>query len=193
MFRSTFHPREELTSGTLVLKPLVAEDFDALSAAAADPLIWAGHPARDRHRRDVFRAYFQLLLQSGTALVVIDRRSGGTIGCSGYYQAADQADAVAIGFTFLCRAFWGGQTNLELKRLMLGHVFGSYEEVWFHIGPTNVRSQKATVKLGAAYAYDAVLDLLGSPAQWQCYRLSKDVWSRTLAERGAGGSSPATP
>ncbi len=193
MFRSGFHPQEELTSGILTLKPFVAGDFDALFAAAADSLIWAGHPARDRHRRDVFEGFFQLLLQSGTALVVIDRASGETIGCSRYYQSADQADGLAIGFTFLCRAHWGGQTNFELKRLMLGHAFGSYEEVWFHIDPANVRSQKATARLGAEHAYDAVLDFSGSPVLWRCYRLSKDVWSGVLAERGAGDRPSSTP
>jgi RimJ/RimL family protein N-acetyltransferase len=36
------------------LRPLRAEDFEALYAVAADPLIWEQHPSRTRYQRDVF-------------------------------------------------------------------------------------------------------------------------------------------
>lgn len=179
-----FDMQPELIGDTLALRPLRADDSTGLSAAAAAPEIWAGHPAKDRHQPDVFARYFTFLLRSGTTLAVLHRRSETIIGCSRYYVPPDHPDGIAIGFTFLNHAFWGGGTNHELKRLMLGHAFQRFPAVWFHIDPTNLRSQKATAKLGARHVYDAVLDLAGSPAAWMCFHLTRDDWERTLSSSG---------
>lgn len=176
MSRPAFDPQIELSSETLTLRPLRPGDVDGLYAAASDPEIWSGHPAKTRHVREVFDAYFQFLLNSRTTLVVIDRASDRIIGCSRYYTAPDRPDTIAIGFTFLNNAYWGGPTNFELKRLMLDHVFDVVDEVWFHIDPSNVRSQRATAKLGAKHVGDATLDLSGTPAPWMCFCLSKEAW-----------------
>jgi hypothetical protein len=37
-----------LASGLVTLAPLVEEDWASIYAVSSDPLIWAGHPARDR-------------------------------------------------------------------------------------------------------------------------------------------------
>lgn len=172
-----FEMQPELTGDTLALRPLRAGDLEALSLAAAAPEIWAGHPAKDRYRPDVFARYFDFLLRSGTALVVVHKPSQTIIGCSRYYVAPDCPDGIAIGFTFLNHAYWGGGTNRELKRLMLDHAFERYPAVWFHIDPNNIRSQKATAKLGAKHVDDAILDLSGSPAPWMCFRLDREGWA----------------
>jgi N-acetyltransferase len=184
MARTSFNAQPELESGLLGLRPLKAEDFDGLFAAAGHPEVWAGHPAKDRYKRDVFEKYFDFLLGTKSALVVIDQAAGKIIGCSRYYPAPDEPDSISIGFTFLNHAYWGGGVNFELKRLMLDHAFEAFSEVWFHIGPDNIRSQKATAKLGAEHVYDATLNLAGSPAPGMCFRLSKDAWERTLEGRG---------
>ena len=180
MARTDFDAQPELASGLLALRPLKPDDFDGLFAAAGHPEVWAGHPAKDRYKREVFEEYFEFLLKSRSALVVIDRASGKIIGCSRYYPAPDQPDSISIGFTFLNHAYWGGGVNFELKRLMLDHAFRTFTEVWLHIAPNNIRSQKATAKLGAEHAYDATLNLSGSPAPNMCFRLSRDAWERTL-------------
>ena len=167
-----------LAGPTLALRPLRVDDLDALHAAASDPATWAGHPTRDRHERAVFEPYFRFLLEQGGTLVVEESAAGRIIGCSRYYRAPDRPDAVSIGFTFLAPEFWGGAVNRELKRLMLGHAFESFPEVWFHIAPSNIRSQRATAKLGAEHVEDAVLDLAGTPAPWTCWRLTQDAWVR---------------
>jgi RimJ/RimL family protein N-acetyltransferase len=186
---SHFDAQPELESELLALRPLTIDDFDGLFAAAGHPEVWAGHPAKDRHKRDVFEKYFDFLLGTKSTLVVIDQASGKIIGCSRYYPAPDQPDSMSIGFTFLHHAYWGGGVNFELKRLMLDHAFKTFPEVWFHIGPDNVRSQKATAKLGAEHVYDATLNLSGSPAPGMCFRLSKDAWERTLREREVRGEA----
>lgn len=180
-----FNPQPELVSRTLELRPLKPDDLEALFLVASAPEVWEGHPAKDRHLRNVFEPYAQSLLDSGTTLVVIDSEMDKIIGCSRYYVSPDQPDSISIGFTFLHYTYWGGATNFELKRLMLNHAFQSFAEVWFHIAPSNIRSQKATAKLGAEHVGDAFLNLSGSPTLWMCFRLTREAWEQTYHDRVA--------
>lgn len=178
-----FEMQPQLTGETLSLRGLRPEDFDGLFAAASDPLIWAGHPVKDRYLRPVFESYFHFLHENGGTLVIIDRETLRIIGCSRYYVVADQPDNMSIGFTFLNNDYWGGRANHKLKQLMFAHAFETFDEVWFHIAPDNIRSQKATAKIGAKYVCDATLSLAGVPALWKCYRLTNDEW---VAWQGSG-------
>jgi len=186
-----FNAQPELASSLLALRPLMREDLEGLFSAAAHPEVWAGHPAKDRYKRDVFEKYFDFLLGTASTLVVIDRSSNRIIGCSRYYAAPDQPQSISIGFTFLNHAYWGGSFNFEMKRLMLDHAFETFNEVWLHIAPDNIRSQKATSKLGAEHVYDAILNLSGTPSPTMCFRLTKDAWKRTLATKQPGTNHPA--
>ena len=135
------------------VRPLAADDWEELFAVAADPLIWEQHPARDRYREHVFREFFREALETGSAFVVVERKTGKIIGSSRYFRFGQQRfdpreSVVEIGWTFLGRAYWGGDYNRELKRLMLDHAFRFVERVVFVIGVTNFRSQKALEKIG---------------------------------------------
>jgi N-acetyltransferase len=178
-----FNAQPVLSGATLELRPFGLDDLEALYLVASAPEIWEGHPVQDRYRREVFEPYAKFLLSSGTTLVVIDRQTNEIIGCSRYYVSPDQPDSISIGFTFLHHSYWGRATNFELKRLMLDHAFQSFEEVWFHIAPSNIRSQKATTKLGAANLGAAVLDLSGSDTLWMCFRLTKETWKQISQTR----------
>jgi RimJ/RimL family protein N-acetyltransferase len=137
-----------LVGALLELRPLRADDFDALFRVASDPLIWEQHPDHDRHQRPVFQAFFDEALRSGGALVAIDRATGDVIGSSRYHGHDAERRLVEIGWTFLARAYWGGRYNGEMKRLMLEHAFRSVDRVLFVIGPDNRRSQRAVEKIG---------------------------------------------
>ncbi|MBP7242919.1 GNAT family N-acetyltransferase [Amaricoccus sp.] len=188
MSAPAFDPQPTLIGETLELRPLAAGDLDGLHAAASDEETWAGHPAKDRWKREMFEPYFAFLLRTGTTLAIIDRASGAIIGASRYYTAPDMPGSISIGFTFLNHRWWGGRTNFELKRLMLGHAFASFPSVWFHIDPSNIRSQTATARLGAVHAYDATLELIpGRPAPWVVLRLDRSAWDRVCAERAGPG------
>jgi len=119
---------------------------------ASDPLIWEQHPAQDRYEEEVFKEFFREALESGGALVVIDRKTQKIIGSSRYFGFEATKREIEIGWTFLARSHWGGKYNGELKRLMLDHAFRLVESVVFLIGPTNVRSQKAVEKIGGVLA-----------------------------------------
>jgi len=141
--------------GTLIeLRPLQPDDYSELYAVAADPLIWEQHPASDRYRADVFKAFFDAALASGGALVAIDRQTGRIIGSSRYHGFDARSRTVEIGWTFLARSHWGGIYNGEMKALMLRHAFEFVDTVIFVIGSNNVRSQRAVEKLGAVRVGD---------------------------------------
>ena len=131
----------------LELRPLAAEDWDALFAAAADPKIWELHPASDRYKEEVFTVFFQEALDGRGALVAVDRTTRKIIGSS-RYRWHEAANELEIGWTFLVRSHWGGVYNAEMKRLMLGHAFRFVDRVVFRIGATNLRSRRAMEKIG---------------------------------------------
>ena len=102
-----FDSRPVLVGAALTLRPLVAEDFDSLHAAASDPLIWEQHPQPTRWQRDVFRSnFFEGALASGSAFVVLDNATDAIIGSTRYYDWWPQSREIAIGFTFLTRPYW---------------------------------------------------------------------------------------
>lgn len=166
----SFDTQPTLSDGGITVRALTAADRDAVFAAASDPATWAGHPAHDRWQPEVFGPYFDLLLNSHSVVI---EKDGTVIGASRFYSPPDQPDDIAIGFTFLNSAYWGGAVNAVVKRLMLDHAFATFGTVWFHIAPTNIRSQKATAKFGAVHRYDATLDFSGTPTLWQCWSLPR--------------------
>lgn len=133
----------------LRLRPLRADDWEALWAVASDRQIWALHPAHDRWQEPVFRAFFADALDKGGALLVLDKASGRVVGSS-RFQAHEPADggSVEIGFTFLARDQWGSGANAEMKRLMLAHAFRFVERVVFRVGESNVISRRAMENIG---------------------------------------------
>jgi len=143
-----FDLQPHLLGEFIEVRPLAPDDWEELFAVASDPLIWEQHPARERYREDVFREFFREAHATGSAFVVIERKTGRIIGSSRYFAFDSRESSVEIGWTFLARAFWGGEYNRELKRLMLDHAFKFVERVVFIIGVTNFRSQKALEKIG---------------------------------------------
>jgi N-acetyltransferase len=179
----SFDRQPVLIGELLELRPLRATDFEALFRVAADPLIWEQHPDRDRYQEPVFRAFFEEGLASGGALVAVDRANGRIIGSSRYHGYDAERSVVAIGWTFLARAYWGGRYNGEMKRLMLEHAFRSVQRVLFIIGPDNRRSQRAVEKIGGVPA-GATTDARGRPRV--VYELTPALYARP---QGSGGTS----
>jgi len=144
----SFDPQPILTGELVVLRPLCVEDYEALYAVAADPLIWEQHPVKNRYEEASFRAFFEDSLASGGALAIEDRASGEIIGSSRYHGYDEEAQEVEIGWTFLARSFWGGTYNGEVKWLMLEHAFRFVARVVLLVGLENLRSQRAVEKIG---------------------------------------------
>jgi N-acetyltransferase len=178
----SFDRQPVLRGDLLELRPLRADDFEALFQVAADPLIWEQHPERNRYQEATFRTFFEEALGSGGALVALDRANGRIIGSSRYHGYDAQRSVVEIGWSFLARAYWGGRYNGEMKRLMLEHAFRWVTRVIFIIGPDNRRSQRAVEKIGGVRA-GTTTDQHGR--ERVVYELTPTTYARV---RGAGAS-----
>ena len=143
----SFDLQPNLKGELIELRPLTSEDWDDLFSVASDPLIWEQHPESDRYKEDVFKIFFREALESRGAFVIIDK-SGRIIGSTRFYGYDPEKSEIEIGWTFLARKYWGGRYNRELKQLMLDHAFKFVESVIFYVGENNIRSQKATEKIG---------------------------------------------
>jgi N-acetyltransferase len=146
-----------LIGDTIIVRPLRPDDWTALFAAASDPLIWEVHPVRDRYTEQGFRLFFDGAIASGSAFTFVEKATGDVIGSSRYLDYVPEEQRVEIGYTFLVRRHWGGNTNAEIKRLMLNHAFGYVDVVTFMVGEKNWRSRGAMVKIGGVLR-DGVVD-----------------------------------
>ena len=63
--------------------------------------------------------------------------------------------------------------NLEMKKLMLGHIFRHAQVVWFHVAKINLRSRRAVEKLGAVLSYEEERELDGKPYTQLYYKLTR--------------------
>jgi RimJ/RimL family protein N-acetyltransferase len=164
----------------LLLRPLKPDDWEALYAVASDPMVWELHPASDRWKEEVFRAYFADALAQGGALAVIDRASGRIVGSS-RMQAHDPADggSVEIGWTFLGRSHWGGEFNREMKRLMLAHALRFVERVDFRVGEHNLRSRRAMEKIGGRLTDrdGGIVETVSGPARHVVYEITRQSFA----------------
>src|SRR6266576_6213359 len=144
----SFDLQPNLKSELIELRPLAPEDWDDLFSVASDPLIWEQHPESDRYKEDVFKIFFREALECGGAFVIIDKNTQEIIGSTRFYGYDPEKSEIEIGWTFLARNYWGGRYNRELKQLMLAHAFKFVENVVLLVGQRNIRSQKATEKIG---------------------------------------------
>ena len=146
----SFDLQPHLRGELIELRPLTRADWTDLFSVATDPLIWEQHPESDRYKEDVFQVFFSDALGSGGAFVIIDKQNQQIIGSTRFYGYDREKSEIEIGWTFLARKYWGGRYNRELKQLMLNHAFQFVENVIFYVGENNIRSQKATEKIGGA-------------------------------------------
>jgi N-acetyltransferase len=145
----SFDLQPHLKGELIELRPISPNDWDELFAVASDPAIWEQHPENDRYKKEVFKIFFEGALESGGAFVVIDAKTQQIIGSTRFHGYDPEKSEIEIGWTFLARKYWGGRYNAEMKELMLTHAFKFVENVIFYVGENNIRSQKATEKIGA--------------------------------------------
>jgi RimJ/RimL family protein N-acetyltransferase len=145
-----------LTGPNVLIRPLRADDWAEMYAAASDPLIWEVHPVHDRWQEPVFRVFFEAALATESGFTIIDRANGAIIGTSRYGGYDPIRREIEIGWTFIARSHWGGVTNAEMKRLMLDHAFTFVDCVTFQVGETNYRSRGAMCKIGGVLRDETV-------------------------------------
>jgi RimJ/RimL family protein N-acetyltransferase len=171
-----FELQPTLENEFIKLEPLKEEDFETLYSIASNPEIWEQHPNKDRYKRPVFETFFKGAMESKAAFLVYDTQTNVPIG-SRYYNFDYDAKSLAIGYTFLAKDHWGGAFNRSLKTVMLNHAFTFFDKVILHIGAYNIRSQKATEKLGAKKIDEIEMEYYGEPNRLNfVYQIDKETW-----------------
>lgn len=160
----------------ITIRPLQPSDWNELYAVASDPLIWEQHPNPSMYTEPEFRKYFDGGVNSKSAFVVLDQKMNSVIGTSRYYDVSPESSSVSIGFTFLARAFWGGNTNKELKGMMIDHALMYFNNVCFHIAKGNIRSRKAIEKIGASLTSEFNKVIYGKELEYCLYRIAREDW-----------------
>ncbi len=172
-----FELQPTLENDFVKIRPLKQNDFEVLFKIASDPLVWEQHPNKDRYKREKFEIFFKGAIESGGAFLVFNNKTGVSIGSSRFYEFDREKKSISIGYTFIARDHWGKEYNKALKSLMLDHAFRFVENIVFHIGANNIRSQKAIEKLGAEKCGEIEMEYYGEPKRLNfIYCINKEVW-----------------
>lgn len=157
--------QQGLKNHFVTLEPLKDTDFERLYAVASDPLIWEQHPNKDRYKREVFEVFFKGAIESKGAYLIFDNHTNALIGSSRYYDLNKEKSMITIGYTFFARSHWGGAYNRATKEAMMEHAFAHVNEIRFHIGAVNRRSQKAIERLGAEKIGEIEMEYYGETSK----------------------------
>ncbi|MCP1997038.1 GNAT family N-acetyltransferase [Flavobacterium sp. HSC-61S13] len=166
-----------LENDQVLLLPLKKEDFEELYLTASDPKIWEQHPNTDRWKKEVFENFFEGALKSHGAFKIVDKLTGKVIGSTRFYDYKHLDNSILIGYTFYAVSHWGKGINTLVKKTMLNYAFQFVDQVYFHIGANNIRSQIAISRLGAEKIAEEVMPYYGeAPRLNFVYSISKNAW-----------------
>lgn len=154
-----------LQNERILFFPLKENHFEELYAVANDKLLWEQHPNKLRYQRDAFRNFFDGALLSNGAFIIRDKQTNEAIGSSRFYDYDEKSSTVLIGYTFIGRQFWGKGFNLAMKKVMLDYAFQFVYKVQFHVGATNIRSQKSIEKIGVIKITELEVAYYGEPSK----------------------------
>ncbi|MDI1316760.1 GNAT family N-acetyltransferase [Flavobacterium sp.] len=154
-----------LQDDLIKLIPLQEYDFDKLFEVASDPLVWEQHPNSNRYKLEDFTNYFKGAIESKGAFLILDAVTNEVVGCSRYYAYNEKDNSVLIGYTFIGIKFWGKGYNKALKKIMLDYAFQFVDKVYFHVGASNYRSQKAIEKTGAVKVDEFEVEYYGESSK----------------------------
>lgn len=172
-FRFNLQP-EHLEDELIKIIPLQESDFEMLYKVASDPEIWKNHPTKNRYQKEVFKQFFDSGVASNSAFLIYDKLSGALIGSTRFYDFDPVNATIVIGFTFLAKKYWGGKYNRAMKQLLIDYAFQHVSTVLFHIGESNIISQKAVAKIGATKV--GSIDSSNRTEPYYEYRIQKEDW-----------------
>ena len=147
------------TTPTLVgrhvtLRPLVAEDKDALVAVAATDDLWDVFYASVSQLKDAdrwFAATFAQVEQGRALVFAVCDPAGAVVGTTRYMRMNEGHRRLEVGGTFYATRVQRTGVNTEAKRLLLTHAFDAMgvQCVQIRTDALNIRSQRAIERLGA--------------------------------------------
>jgi N-acetyltransferase len=136
------------------LEQLTNDHITELEPIAFDELIWQNLPYNitDKHSLDTFIK--DQLQKNGNGqqvtYVIRNKANGQVCGCTGFINIDAVNHQLEIGPTWLSPIVWGTKINIESKYLLLSFCFdkANIMRVEFRTRETNIRSQKAILKIG---------------------------------------------
>lgn len=139
----------------IVMRPLRADDAQALVQAASDGELWT-LPFTVVPSAQTVDAYIAKALEGErqghvAPFVTTLRETGQVIGSSRFWKVDTQNRKLEIGHTWLARAWQRSFANTEAKLLMLGHAFEAMGcvRVQLQTDERNAVSRAAILRLGA--------------------------------------------
>ena len=175
---------QTLSGTTLRLEPLTELHREPLRFAAQDERIWEFGIASGLG--SAFDSWFDDALRGqnvGTRIpfVVVKTCDSKVVGSSSFLDPSPIHRRVEIGHTWYHPSEWGSSVNPECKYLLIGHAFESLgmNRVSFNVDRTNLRSQKAVLKLGAVQEgilRQHAITYTGRVRDTVVFSISKDEW-----------------
>ena len=142
-----------LTGRHVALRPLVAEDMDALVAAASADNLWDTFYANVAMMKAPDRWLAAALREQdfGRARLFAVVANGTVVGTTRFMRMNEPNKRLEIGGTFYAKSVQRTGVNTEAKRMLLTHAFEALncECVQIRTDSLNKRSQAAIERLGA--------------------------------------------
>lgn len=136
------------------LTPLKLSDAELLWPIAQNPELLAYSPS-DIHTRELLDLYIKTALdrvkeRNSYPFLIFDKQTGKVAGSTRFGNVSEYDDRLEIGWTWIGTEFQGTGLNAACKQLLLTYAFETlgYERVELRIDKRNIRSRKATEKLG---------------------------------------------
>jgi RimJ/RimL family protein N-acetyltransferase len=155
MKTSPFLNFDKLAGPNLTLMPLAPLDSQPLYTTLMSETTWM---VSERGIKDqpVFEKYIKAFLdrqekQEGVTLVARVTRTSEIKAISTFWNFATNGSKIEIGFTWVADKWMRTFVNTEMKFLMLTYAFETLKvkRVEFSVDPTNEKSNKAMLRIGA--------------------------------------------
>jgi RimJ/RimL family protein N-acetyltransferase len=139
------------------LEPLAERHFDELIKQSSPAEIWT-HLSINGDDPETLRTTLKSALLKKISgeeypFIIIDKLTGGIIGCTRYMEMMQEHRKLEIGWTWYIPSYWATGYNTECKLLLLTYAFETLNAVRVQLKTSgkNLRSQAAIKKIGAIY------------------------------------------
>lgn len=140
----------------IILRPLVANDFDALKVIAFEDKTLLQYSPNPIYNADLLEKYIHDALDSKAnrtryPFVIIDKLSNTIVGSTSFCNISNYDKRLEIGYTWLGNAYQKTGINRHCKYLMLDYCFNvlNFERVEFKTDERNEKSRHALLGIGA--------------------------------------------
>jgi N-acetyltransferase len=182
----------DLSNGDIELRVLLESDYDALSELAKDPEIWTYNPILTDPAQFKAKWFSHALrdMKEKTRHVYVVIQNHNIVGSTSFYHISEKHKRLDIGYTWFKPSLWGQGLNRITKIMMLNYAFKTlnFNRVGFCIDANNLRSCRATEKLGAVREGVLRHQMIrhdGSLRDTVMYSFIKEDFSRLIASLSA--------